>query len=244
VKYRSRSNKINKRALTLGIVLAVVIIGGSATAFLSMGQNNSNRAGNTNQANELIRLLVQPVSQNASALGNDGAKITIVEFGDYQCQSCAQFHKGVRNELIQRYVNTGIAKFVFKDFVIIDKPFDKASTLAARASYCAGDQGKYWGYHDEVYNNSKGENTGWITKSSLVDFARDVQVPDLTKFSTCLDSKKHSEVVFENDGLAKSLGLKSTPTFILVSAGKQPLGIIGAQPFNVFQQAIAELEKE
>ncbi len=243
MKYRSRSNKINKRALTLGIVLAVVIIGGSATAFLSMGQNNSNRAGNTNQADELIRLLVQPVSQNASALGNGGAKITIVEFGDYQCQNCTQFHKGVRNELIQRYVNTGIAKFVFKDFVINDKSFDRASTLAARASYCAADQGKYWAYHDEVYNNSKGENTGWITKSSLVDFARNVQVPDLTKFSTCLDSKKHIEVVFENDGLAKSLGLRSTPTFILVSAGKQPLGIIGAQPFNVFQQAIAELEK-
>lgn len=243
MKNKSRSTKINKRALTLGIILAIVIIGGSATAFLSMGQNNSNRSANTNQADELIRLLVQPVSQNASALGNDGAKITIVEFGDYQCQYCAQFHKGARNELINKYVNTGIVKFVFKDFVINDKPFDKSSTLAARASYCAADQGKYWRYHDEVYNNSKGENTGWITKSSLNEFARNVQIPDLMKFTNCLDSQKHSEVVLENDGLAKSLGLKSTPTFILVADGKQPLGIIGAQPFSVFQQAVSELEK-
>jgi protein-disulfide isomerase len=243
VKNKSRSTKINKRALTLGIILAIVIIGGSATAFLSMGQNNSNRSANTNQADELIRLLVQPVSQNASALGNDGAKITIVEFGDYQCQYCAQFHKGARNELINKYVNTGMVKFVFKDFVINDKPFDKASTLASRASYCAADQGKYWRYHDEVYNNSKGENTGWVTKSSLYEFARNVQIPDLMKFTNCLDSQKHSEVVLENDGLAKSLGLKSTPTFILVADGKQPLGIIGAQPFSVFQQAISELEK-
>jgi len=243
VKNKSRSTKINKRALTLGIILAIVIIGGSATAFLSMGQNNSNRSANTSQADELIRLLVQPVSQNASALGNDGAKITLVEFGDYQCQYCAQFHKGVRNELINKYVNTGIVKFVFKDFVINDKPFDKASTLAARASYCAADQGKYWRYQDEVYNNSKGENTGWITKSSLNEFARNVQIPDLMKFTNCLDYQKHSEVVLENDGLAKSLGLKSTPTFILVADGKQPLGIIGAQPFSVFQQAVSELEK-
>jgi len=208
-----------------------------------MGQNNSNRSANTNQADELIRLLVQPVSQNASALGNDGAKITIVEFGDYQCQYCAQFHKGVRNELINKYVNTGIVKFVFKDFVINDKPFNKASTLAARASYCAADQGKYWRYHDEVYNNSMGENTGWITKSSLNEFAINVQIPDSMKFTNCLDSQKHSEVVLENDALAKSLGLKSTPTFILVADGKQPLGIIGAQPFSVFQQAVSELEK-
>ncbi|HEX9319269.1 MAG TPA: thioredoxin domain-containing protein [Nitrososphaeraceae archaeon] len=243
MKNKSRSTKINKRALTLGIILAIVIIGGSATAFLSMGQNNSNRSANTNQADELIRLLVQPVSQNASALGNDGAKITIVEFGDYQCQYCAQFHKGVRNELINKYVNTGIVKFVFKDFVINDKPFNKASTLAARASYCAADQGKYWRYHDEVYNNSMGENTGWITKSSLNEFAINVQIPDSMKFTNCLDSQKHSEVVLENDALAKSLGLKSTPTFILVADGKQPLGIIGAQPFSVFQQAVSELEK-
>jgi len=132
---------------------------------------------------------------------------------------------------------------VFKDFVINDKPFNKASTLAARASYCAADQGKYWRYHDEVYNNSMGENTGWITKSSLNEFAINVQIPDSMKFTNWLDSQKHSEVVLENDGLAKSLGLKSTPTFILVADGKQPLGIIGAQPFSVFQQAVSELEK-
>jgi protein-disulfide isomerase len=242
VKRKSRPIKTNKKALFLGIILATVIIGGSATAFLSMGQNNSNRSTSNNQTSELIRLIAQPVIQNVTALGSDTAKITLVEFGDYQCHYCAQFHRDVRHEILDKYVNTGQIKFIFKDFVINDKPFDKASTLAARASYCAAEQGKYWNYHDEVYNNSKGENTEWINKSSLEGFAKIVHVPDLEKFSNCLDSQRYNDVILQNDELARSLGLKSTPTFILVQDGKQPLGIVGAQPFTVFQQAISQLE--
>jgi protein-disulfide isomerase len=235
--------KTNKKSLTLVVIIAVVIIGGSATAFMTMGQNNSTRPQNSEQLKELIQILTNPVVQNASALGSDTAKIALIEFGDYQCQFCAQFHKQTRNEIIDRYVNTGQVKFLFKDFVMNDQPSDNASTLAARASYCAADQGKYWQYHDEVYNNSRGENTGWVTKTNLESFAKDIQVPDLVEFSKCLDSQKHTDTVIRNDEIARSIGLQSTPTFILVTDGKQPLGIVGAQSFEVFQQAISQLEK-
>jgi predicted DsbA family dithiol-disulfide isomerase len=70
-----------------------------------------------------------------------------------------------------------------------------------------------------------------------------VQVPDLVEFSKCLDSQKHTDTVKINDEVARSIGLQSTPTFILVAEGKQPLGIVGAQSFQVFQQAISQLEK-
>jgi protein-disulfide isomerase len=241
VKKKSRSGKINKKAVILGVVLAVVIIGGSVTAFLSMGQSNSSTQ--TSQIDEIVKKLTQPVLGNASALGSDAGQITLIEFGDYQCQDCAKFHKETRSQIINYYVNTGVVKFLFKDFVINDRPADKASTLAARASYCASDQGKYWQYHDEIYSNSQGENTGWVSKESLKQFARNVQVPDLTKFSECLDSQKYNDVVMENVQLAQALGLQSAPTFILVREGKEPLGIVGAQPYDVFQGAISQLEK-
>jgi protein-disulfide isomerase len=242
LKNKSRPGKINKKALIFGVVLAVILLGGSATAFISMGQN-TNPATQTSELDEIVKKLTQPVLGNASALGSDAGQITLVEFGDYQCQYCAQFHKETRDQIINNYVNTGGIKFLFKDFVINDRPSDKASTLAARASYCAADQGKYWQYHDELYNNSQGENTGWISKESLKQFARNVKVPDLTKFSECLDSQKYNDVVIANDQLAQAIGLKSAPTFILVREGKEPLGIVGAQPYNVFQGAISQLEK-
>ena len=105
------------------------------------------------------------------------------------------------------------------------------------------EQGKYWQYYDELYSNSQGENTGWVSKESLKQFARNVQVPDLTKFSECLDSQKYNDVVMENVQLAQAIGLQSAPTFILVREGKEPLGIVGAQPYDVFQGAISQLEK-
>ena len=105
------------------------------------------------------------------------------------------------------------------------------------------EQGKYWQYNGELYSNSQGENTGWVSKESLKQFARNVQVPDLTKFSECLDSQKYNDVVMENVQLAQAIGLQSAPTFILVREGKEPLGIVGAQPYDVFQGAISQLEK-
>jgi protein-disulfide isomerase len=241
VRKNSRSGKINKKAVILGVVLAVVILGGSATAFISMGQNTK-PTSQTSQLDEIVKKLTQPVG-NASALGSNAAQITLVEFGDYQCQECAKFHKETSSQIMNNYVNTGAIKFLFKDYVINDQPSDKASTLASRASYCAADQGKYWQYHDELYSNSQGENTGWVSKESLKQFARNVNIPDLTKFSECLDSQKYNDVVMENVQLAQAIGLKSAPTFILVREGKEPLGIVGAQPFNVFQGAISQLEK-
>jgi protein-disulfide isomerase len=158
-----------------------------------MGQNNSNSPPQSSELSDIVKQITQPVIQNASALGSDSANITIVEFGDYKCQYCARFHRETSNEIMDNYVNTGQAKFLFKDFVINDSAFDKGSTLASRASYCAADQEKYWQYHDEVYSNSEGENSGWVTKNSLMEFAKNVQIPDLMKFSECLDSQKYND---------------------------------------------------
>jgi protein-disulfide isomerase len=116
-------------------------------------------------------------------------------------------------------------------------------TIAARASYCAADQGKYWQYHDEVYDNSKGEDVGWVTKKILNQFAQNVQVPDLMKFSECVDSQKYNDVVAQNNELARSLGVSATPTFLIIKQGRQPEGIEGAQPYNSFQEVISHLQK-
>jgi protein-disulfide isomerase len=209
-----------------------------------MGQNNSNSPPQSSELSDIVKQITQPVIQNASALGSDSANITIVEFGDYKCQYCARFHRETSNQIMDNYVNTGQAKFLFKDFVINDRAFDKGSTLASRASYCAADQGKYWQYHDEVYSNSEGENSGWVTKNSLMEFAKNVQIPDLMKFSECLDSQKYNDVVTQNNQLAKSLGIDSTPTFLLVTQGQEPVGIEGAQPYDSFEEAISQLQKK
>ena len=243
MKKKSSPRRVNKKAIVVGVVLAIVIIGGSAIAFLPVPQDSPKPSTQSNEFDEIFKKLTQPVIQNASALGSDTANITIVEFGDYKCQYCARFHRETKSQLIDNFVNTGQIKFMFKDFVVNDKPVDKQSTLAARASYCAADQGKYWQYHDEVYDNSKGEEVGWVTKEILNQFAQNVQVSDLMKFSECVDSQKYNDVVAQNSELARSLGVSATPTFLVIKQGKQPEGIVGAQPYNSFQEVISQLQK-
>jgi protein-disulfide isomerase len=224
------------------VIFGVVLVGGSVTAFLTMGQNNTPQ--NQEDPEQLISTLLQPIVHNASALGTTKSNITLVEFGDYQCQYCARFHRDTKDLIVNNFVNTGMINFLFKDFVINDRPSDKLSTLAAIGSYCAAEQGKYWPYHDEVYRNSKGENTAWVSKNSLTQFAVYAGVTDINKFSTCLDSKKYENLVTTNDNLARSIGLTSTPTFILIAEGKPPLKIEGAQPYSVFEGAIRQVLME
>ncbi len=222
--------------------MGALLIGGSVTAFSNMGKNNNNGADKEVQIQRLISQLTNSTIPGATALGVNKAPITIVEFADYQCPYCAIFNNETKNDLINKYVNTGIAKFVFRDLVLNDLPKDKLSTLAAEASYCAAEQNKYWDFHDEVYKNSKGENTGWVSKESLAEFAKAVKVNNIEQFSTCLDSHKYNQVVLKNDLFAKNLGLISTPTFLILQQNSTKIAAIeGAQPLPIFENTINQI---
>ena len=93
----------------------------------------TNPTNKNSELNDIFKKLTQPVIQNASALGSDTANITIVEFGDYKCQYCARFHRETKSQLIDNFVDTGQVKFMFKDFVVNDKPLDKQSTLVRQS---------------------------------------------------------------------------------------------------------------
>ena len=164
----------------------------------------------------------------------------MVEFADYQDQYSKRFHNETYDKVLTNLVNTGKIKFLFKDIIINDLPEDKASSLAAEASYCAADQGKYWDYHNEIYKNWNGENTGWINNDSLRQFAKNIKIPNLITFSECLDSHKHSDIVKNNTDLASTLGIGSSPTFVLFN-GTDLVAIPGAYPYEVFEKTISDL---
>ena len=121
----------------------------------------------------LTALLLAPSNPNARALGNESAKITLVEFGDYQCTFCKRFHAITRELVLSNFVDTGKARFLFTN----------SSTLAAEASYCAADQNRYWEYHKELYDNWRRDNTGWVSPESLAVFAKNSGIGNATEFS-------------------------------------------------------------
>ena len=112
------------------------------------------------------------------------------------------------------------------------------SQWAGEASECAADQDAFWDYHDKLFDSQSGENGGVFNKENLKRFAAELGL-DTTAFNDCLDSGKYTSIVEAETRSAQSLGVRSTPTFLV--NGKP---VIGAQAFEVFKQTIeAELSK-
>ena len=191
----------------------------------------------TPHENKSTELTPQMIMQNGSPiLGDPNAKVTIVEFGDYQCTYCHLFHENTKDALLQQYVDTGKVNFVFRDFPLNGPD----SVLAAEAAYCAGDQDKYWQYHDELYKNWAGEKTGWVNQKSLDKFATTVGL-DLGTFDKCMSDNKYEQKVLDNQKFGENIGIDGTPSFIIFS-GKNITKVVGAQPLSVFQQVIDKFQ--
>ena len=228
---------VSKTVIIAAIAAGIVVAGVAAAFAVSSGMAPAtDKPAATQNAERITTQLMSPSVAGAPALGSDDARVTIVEFGDYQCTWCYRWHGSTKDSVIADFVDTGKVRFLFKDFPINDHA-DRASSLAAEASYCAADQGRYWDYHDELYVNWDGENTGWVTKESLRQFASNIGL-DSREFSECLDSGRHGGLVKQNYNLAVAAGLSATPSFVVLVDGETPKLIRGAHPYATFQQVI------
>ena len=168
-------------------------------------------------------------------MGNPNAKITIVEFGDYQCTFCYKFHDETMKKITDEYIKTNNVNFIYKDFPLNGEQ----SILASEAVYCAQKQNKFWEYHNTLYNNWGGENTGWITENVLLGFARDIEL-NLNDFSQCLGNSEFRQKVLDSEQFGREIGIDATPSFLIFNDNEM-YRIIGAQPFEKFEQVFQKL---
>ncbi len=106
------------------------------------------------------------------------------------------------------------------------------SVWAAEASECAADQNYFWEYHAALYANQNGENRGAFEKEKLKQFAAALGLEAAT-FNACLDSGQYNQFVLSQSQALQSLGVSSTPTFVI-----NDQALVGAQKFEAFQQLI------
>ena len=216
--------RIMIRLYLLIIPVIIGIVSGAFLAFYPEPEQNTELFTRT-----------QLIQNGSPILGDPLAPITILEWGDYQCTFCYRFHGTTLNTLEQDYIQTGKVNLVFKDFPLNGPD----SILAAEASYCAQDQGKYWQYHDELYKNWGGERTGWITRWSLNAFGTTVGL-DLDEFNQCLDEHKYQDKVNLLYQFGKEIGIDATPSFLIFS-DERIIKITGNQPLETFLRTIDEL---
>tara|TARA_Y100000590_G_scaffold165848_1_gene189905 strand:+ start:2004 stop:2654 length:651 start_codon:yes stop_codon:yes gene_type:complete len=173
--------------------------------------------------------------EGSTILGDKNAEIMIVEFGDYQCTFCYKFHQETFDKIKSNYIDNGVVSYVYRDFPLNGQ----LSKIASEASYCAQKQEKFWAYHDTLFNNWAGENTGWITKKILMTFANDIGL-DLGKFEECMANMEFQEKVLKNEQYARSINIDATPSFLIFD-DENVYRIIGAQPYVIFEKTIEQL---
>jgi protein-disulfide isomerase len=179
----------------------------------------------------------QEFENGSPILGSESAPITIVEFGDYQCEACYAWFHNTRDTLIDNYIETGKAKLIF-----VDLPFlGRDSPTSAQASYCAEDQGQYWEYHTMLYTFQDGHpDSGWADRDRLNSFAFSLDM-NIDEFDECMDSSKYKNRVKANYDEAVKNGVQSTPTFIIISEDGKKEQFSGAQPYSVFSVTIESM---
>lgn len=163
--------------------------------------------------------------------GNPAAKVTILEFSDFQCPYCALYATQIYPQLDEKYIKTGKVKYLFRPLVLPQHPQAQKATEAAE---CAGDQGKYWEMHDLLF----AQQSLWAGKADAVNtfkgFAQKLGL-EAGLFQQCLDSGKYASIPTENAADARRLGVTGTPSFFI---GNRSLP--GVYPLEAFVQVIEE----
>lgn len=174
------------------------------------------------------------IASGAPFKGDRNAKVALVDFSDYQCTNCRRFALQSEPQLVNDYVNTGKVVLIFKHFPI----FGPDSVTAAMASMCAQDQGKFWEFHDHLYQNQGTENSGWANADGMKRSASDLGL-DRKQFDSCLDSGKYKTYVEGDLALAEKLGFPGTPSFVVMkSDGSSLQEMSGAQPYSSFKTVV------
>jgi protein-disulfide isomerase len=175
------------------------------------------------------------VDTDWKALGRAEAPVTVVEFTDYQCPFCKQFHTTTFVDLKRDYIDPGLVRWVNRDLPLEMHPYARRAAEAAR---CAGDQGKYWEMRDALLSSDAPPSDEVVEQSS------ERLLLDLPKLKVCIDSGKYRTEVRKDVAAATTLEITHTPTFVIaVSAQNRLEGVVilGAQPYAAFQAAIDTL---
>ena len=168
--------------------------------------------------------LVTPASPR---FGAENARVTIVEFGDFQCPFCQQAFSIFR-QMMARYGKQVL--FVWRDFPVSD--IHAQAQGAAEAARCAHEQGKFWEYHDMLFLNQ-----GDLTAGALQSYAGRVGL-DTKAFGECVASHRYAKAVQDDFAAGVANKVRGTPTFFL--NGFQVAGVI---PADLFSAAIEKLLK-
>jgi protein-disulfide isomerase len=182
------------------LIVAVLVIAGIAIGA---------RAGIQARKGPLVRPAHTLGPNQGEPLGKPSAPVLVEEYGDFQCPACARFQSAV-GPTVRQLVEQGRIRFVFHEQPVLGRE----SVLAANAATCAGDQGKFWPYHDLLYAEQAPENSGALTADRLIQLGARVGIGG-TAFSSCVRDGTYEPWLRQVINQGSVRGVSTTPTFFV-----------------------------
>ena len=174
--------------------------------------------------------------EGAHVKGSPQARVTIVEFSDYQCPFCARHAQQTMAQIERELIDTGKVRYVVRNLPL--ETLHPDAVKAAEAAECAGTQGKFWEMHRVLFANQRALGVDELPRHA------DRVGLDAAAFRRCLDSGQQTAKVRKDVEVAQKAGLTGTPGFFIgVMRGTDPKvkvlrKITGAQPYAAFKAAV------
>jgi protein-disulfide isomerase len=244
-----------KKSTFKGLVIGLIVIIGIAAFFAGsyMSNLNSDQVSKEELQDAISKLELKilqkqlPTTQptapvrisadNDPIIGNPDAKITIIEFSDFQCPFCARFHTQTLPLILDEYIEQGKVKLVFRDFPI--QSIHPNALPASVAAECANEQGKFREMHDKLFDNQNQWNRQETVDalSLFSQYATEMNL-DQETFDSCLTNGKYIKEIQKDLEDGQNYGVSGTPGFFV---GNDQIGYVelkGAQPFESFKKII------
>jgi protein-disulfide isomerase len=142
-------------------------------------------------------------------LGVESAPIEVTEYSDFECPFCASFATVQMPVIREQLIATGKLRWRYRDFPL---PTHRYSRFAALVAQCAGEQGKFWEMHDQLFEHHQWAQTGNDPRSLFRDFARAVGL-DLDKYDACVDGQRYAGRIEASVQEGEAVGVRGTPSF-------------------------------
>ena len=151
-------------------------------------------------------LTTELLLQGEPTLGAGKAPLTLVEFSDFECPYCRQFHEQVIPSLKREYIETGLVRFIHKDLPL---PFHSPAKHAAAAARCAGEQNRYWDLYEALFDQQT-----CLECKGIVRIAEELTL-DTSALQACMQSEATETLINANLSEAELHNIRATPTFIV-----------------------------
>ncbi len=244
-----------KKSTFNGLIIGIIVITGIAMFFAGsfVLNSNSDQVSQEELQDAISKLelkilqnqlpTTQPTSpvkisaDNDPIIGNPDAKISIIEFSDFQCPFCARFHIQTLPLILEEYIDQGKVKLIFRDFPI--QSIHPNALPASVAAECANEQGKFKEMHDKLFEyQNQWNRVETVDAVSLFNqYAIEMNL-DQEIFESCLSNGKYIDEIKKDLEDGRDYGVSGTPGFFI---GNDEIGYVelkGAQPFDSFKKVI------